>query len=898
MRGDHGRFVAPDPMDRSRFPVDPWRLIETSYSSEDLGVTETLFAVGNGYLGMRGNPEEGRDAFAHGTFLNGFHETWPIRHAEAAFGFAQTGQTIVNVPDTKVIKLYVDDEPLTLGVADLERYERTLHFRDGILRRSLIWRTPAGKRVLVESTRMVSMTERHLALVSLEVTMLTGDAPIVISSQILNRQDGRDEYTTSSRSMGLGVDPRKSSELADRVLIPMPSNGTEERLMLGYRCAHSGMTLAVAADHEFHSEDRYDTVVRHEDDLAKKVFRVHAREGHAIRVQKAIAYHSSRGVAVRELSDRCDRTLDRVAQHGQVQYWLDQRAWYDEFWASSDVQLSLSRPTSAGSPGPGPANAGTPDQHVDGHHPADHLVGDEAALQQAIRYNLLTLAQATARSDQRGVPAKGLTGSGYEGHYFWDTEVYVTPFLTYTQPHIARNTLHFRRRMLPAAQDRASEMATRGAMFPWRTINGEEASAYYAAGTAQVHIDADIAYALTKYIAATGDDDFLVRYGIDILVETSRMWLDLGFWRHNTGQSFQIHGVTGPDEYTTVVNNNLYTNVMARANLEETVTALDRIRREHASDYEQVVQRLGLEAEEIENWRDCAAGMSIPFDSGLGIHPQDDFFLDREVWDLSRTPARLRPLMLHYHPLVIYRFQVLKQADVVLALFLQGHRFTREEKLADFDYYDPITTGDSSLSAVVQSIIAAEVGYHEKALAYFHESLYVDLMNLHGNTVDGLHIASSGGIWRCLISGFGGMRDHAGVLSFDPRLPEPWESIRFPFAWRGLRLQVEVTQTELIAEVEVPAGTPESGVEQVTISVRGVEHVVRRGTQLRVPLEDQGPRLDGLPDEKPRLGGRRADGTTITAGVPTPVSLADAHITGEIPVDTEAMPRTRRAPSH
>ncbi len=322
--------------------------------------------------------------------------------------------------------------------------------------------------------------------------------------------------------------------------------------------------------------------------------------------------------------------------------------------------------------------------------------------------------------------------------------------------------------MLPAARERAREMAQSGAMFPWRTINGEEASAYYAAGSAQVHIDADIAYALVKYVAATGDEGFLVREGIDILVETARMWADLGFWRSNGEPSFHIHGVTGPDEYTTVVNNNLFTNVMARFNLEQAVTAVELIRTQHAEHYVRVSARLGLSDEEVGEWRACARGMTIPYDSGLGIHPQDDFFLDREVWDLSRTPAELRPLMLHYHPLVIYRFQVLKQADVVLALFLQGDRFTPEEKRADFEYYDPITTGDSTLSAVVQSVIAAEVGYHDVALHYFHQGLYVDLMNLHGNTVDGLHIASTGGVWSALVFGFGGMRDHGGALSLRP----------------------------------------------------------------------------------------------------------------------------------
>ena len=827
------RRITGDPLDRSRYPRDPWRLVELTHAPEDLGVTETLFAVANGYLGLRANPEEGRNAYEHGTFVNGFHETWDIRHAEAAFGFARTGQTIVNVPDAKLMKLYVDDEPLTLGTADLEHYERSLDFRDGVLRRSLIWRTPSGKRVRVDSTRMVSMTQRHLVVLTLEVTLLSGDAPLVISSQLLNRQDGTDEYHGATVPHADHLDPRKAASFEERVLLPQMHYAREDRMLLGYRCAKSLMTIAVAADHRIETPDDVETILSADEDLAKMAFRVDAREGNTVRLEKTVAYHTSRGVPVRELADRCDRTLDRAARHGVAHYLDEQQEWFARFWEAADVEI------------------------------------EDETLQQAVRFNLFSLAQASARADQQGVPSKGVTGSGYEGHYFWDSEIYVAPFLSYTQPDVARNLLHFRTRMLPAARHRAKEMAQAGALFPWRTISGEEASAYYAAGTAQVHIDADVAYALTQYVAASGDWGFLVRDGIDILVETSRMWAELGFWRSNGTPSFHIHGVTGPDEYTTVVNNNLFTNVMARYNLEQAVEAVERIRREHPVEYAQLVARLDLDDDEVAEWRACAAGMTIPFDEGLGIHPQDDFFLDREVWDLSRTPDDLRPLLLHYHPLVIYRFQVLKQADVVLALFLQGDRFTAEEKRADFEYYDPITTGDSTLSAVVQSVIAAEVGYHEVALEYFRQALYVDLKNLHGNTVDGLHIASTGGVWSALVFGFAGMRDRGGRLSFDPRLPADWPSMRFAIAWCGSRLRLELTQDQLAITVE------QAGPEEVRVTVRGEEYAVAVDSPLRVALDGQGERIDGLLGDKPILGGTRADGTRITAGVPEPIAFEE-----------------------
>ncbi len=658
-----------------------------------------------------------------------------------------------------------------------------------------MWRTPSGKRVRVDSTRMVSMTERHLAVLTLEVTMLDGDAPVVVSSQLLNRQDGEDEYHEPAHAKVSMVDPRKAGAFDGRVLLPRLHAATEDRLALGYRCAHSRMTVAVTADHRVDITDPYEVVLRAEDDLAKAVYRVEAREGHTIRIEKLVAYHTSRSLPVRELADRCERTLDRAGRHPVAHHHAEQRAWFDRFWACADVEVD------------------TGDEHTD-------------ALQQAVRYNLFSLAQASARADRQGVPAKGVTGSGYEGHYFWDTEVYVAPFLTYTQPAAARNLLHFRSQMLPAARDRAREMSQRGALFPWRTINGEEASAYYAAGTAQVHIDADVAHALAQYLAATDDVDFLVRHGLAMLVETARLYADLGFWRSNGTPSFHIHGVTGPDEYTTVVNNNLFTNVMARLNLEQAAAAVERVRAEHPEEWGRLARRLEVSDEEVAEWRACAAGMHIPFDEGLGIHPQDDFFLDREVWDLSRTPASVRPLLLHYHPLVIYRFQVLKQADVVLALYLQGDRFTAEQKRADFEYYDPITTGDSTLSAVVQSVVAAEVGYHEAALEYFHQALYVDLADLHDNTVDGLHVASAGGVWAALVGGFTGMRDHGGVLRFDPRLPEGWPSLTSRLTWRGTRVRVRLTASELELTVE-------EGTTPVPVDVRGEAHEVAPGAPVR-----------------------------------------------------------------
>ncbi|MGA8211597.1 MAG: glycosyl hydrolase family 65 protein, partial [Nocardioidaceae bacterium] len=818
---------AGDPVDRHTFPVDPWRLTQQRYDPSTLGRDETTFAVGNGYLGMRGNLEEGRDSYTHGTFVNGFHETFTIQHAEEAFGFARVGQTMVNAPDAKLIRIYVDDEPLLLSIAELESYERSLDFREGRLRRSLVWRTPAGKRVLIESTRMVSMSDRHLAVMTFDVTLLDSDAPVAISSQLLNRQDGEDEYHVPSAAMGEGKDPRKSATFARRVLVPQSigAEAASDRMIQGFRCADSGMTIAVGVDHVFETDNSFTSNAHFDPDVARLTYRVDARAGTRMRLVKYAAYHTSRGVPVQELVSRCRRTLDRVMEGGLERAVADQRSWFDGFWERSDVEVE-----------------GPPE------------------VQQAVRWNLFQLAQAAGRAEGHGVPAKGVTGSGYSGHYFWDTEIYTLPFFTYTTPHCARSALLFRYRLLPAARLRAEQMTQRGALFPWRTINGEEASAYYAAGTAQYHIDADIAYALSQYVAATGDLEFLEREAVDILVETARMWADLGFWRVNGDGVFHIHGVTGPDEYTTVVNDNLFTNVMARGNLRDAASAVRWLREYHPAGYEAMRDRLELEDGETEEWDRAADRLFVPFEEHLGIHPQDAHFLDREVWDLEATPAGNRPLLLHYHPLVIYRFQVIKQADVVLAMFLRGSQFSVEQKRANFDYYDPITTGDSTLSAVVQSIIAAEVGYHELALRYFYQATFVDLADLHANTCDGVHVASTGGVWSALVNGFGGFRDDGPTFSLDPRLPEQWDALTFRITLQGSRLRVRVEHHQVVITAETGDGAE--------ITVRGKHVQVGADEPVVLPLDGHGPRLPGSPPAWGRDGVRRADGTVITASVP------------------------------
>jgi alpha,alpha-trehalose phosphorylase len=782
------RQIVPPP--EHLYPADPWRIVESAWSQRFSARAETVFALANGYLGVRGTVDEGIPSLAPGTFVSGFHETWPIVHPEGAFGLATTGQTIVNVPDTTGIKLYVDDEPLFLPVARTSHYERVLDLRAGTLSRDLLWSTASGKHVRIRSWRLVSLEHRHLLATSYEVTVLDHAAPVVLDSLLVNRQDvapsgERDERRTR--------DPRLGRLMEHRVL------RTEDRVVEGLRLVQSWSTtssrmhLAVGVDHVLDCPSPHEVTTAPGDDQSTLTITVDAEPGVPFRLLKYAAYHSSRGTPGPELATRCARTLDRAVRTGPDGLLAAQRANLDRFWDRADVQVET----------------------------------DVAPVrtQQAVRWNLFQLAQASWRAEGSGIGAKGLTSQAYDGHYFWDTETYVLPFLTHTQPRIARNLLRFRRGMLDQARERARQLDQRGALFPWRTINGQEASASFQAGTAQYHINADIAFALRTYLRVRGDTGFVDELGAEVLVETARLWEDLGF--HGTDGRFHIHGVTGPDEYTTVVNDNTYTNLMARLNLRTAAEVVRSLAVQDPAAYRALADELGLRPEEPAAWERAAAAMHVPYDLDRGIHPQDDAFLDREVWDLEATPRDQFPLLLHHHPLVIYRFQVLKQADIVLAMFLLSREFTLEQKRRNFDYYDPLTTGDSSLSACVQSIIAAEVGRERTALEYFRYGLLMDLADVAGNVSDGVHVASAAGVWMALVFGFGGLRDFDGDVSFDPRLPAAWRSLGFSLRIGDRQLRVRLTHDEERYEVE--DGCP------LEITVRGRQHVLEPAAPLVLP---------------------------------------------------------------
>ena len=734
------------------FAVDPWAIRETALDLERLAQTESVFALGNGHLGLRGNLDEGEPFGLPGTYLAGFYEVRPLPYAEPGYGDPEDGQTVVNVTNGKIIRLTVEDEAFDVRYGELRAHERVLDLRAGVLRRSAEWVSPTGRVVRVSSTRIVSFMQRSIAAILYEVEPLEDAVQVVVQSALV----------TNETTPVTEKDPRAAAALASPLTSDLAVGG-ELRATLIHTTRASGLTVATAMDHLVDGPPDTQTAIRIYPDLARLSITATAAPGRALRLTKFIGYGWSGQRTVPALRDQVDAAVDGAAHTGWEGLLREQRAWMDAFWEDADIEID----------------------------------GDEE-LQQAVRFALFHTMQAAARGERRLIPAKGLTGPGYDGHTFWDTEAFVLPLvvLNSSRPQPVADALRWRHQTLDLARARAQSLGLRGAAFPWRTIAGQECSGYWPAGAAAFHINAAIADAVERYLLLTEDETFAREAGVELLVETARLWRSLG--HHDDASRFRIDGVTGPDEYSAIADNNVYTNLMAARNLKAAADAIER-RPELAGP-------LGVDDEEAADWRTAAGAIFVPYDESLGIHPQADGFTAHQEWDFDSTPPENYPLFLHYPYFDLYRKQVVKQADLVMALFYAGEYFTPEEKARDFAFYERLTVRDSSLSACIQAAVAAEVGHVELAYDYFAEAALLDLDDLQHNTRDGVHIASLAGACIAAIAGFGGLRDRDGKISFVPRLPQALTRLAFNLrARKTTRLRIEVepaqaTYTLLIGE--------------------------------------------------------------------------------------------------
>ncbi len=591
----------------------------------------------------------------------------------------------------------------------------------------------------MQSTRLVSLPQRSVAAIEFIVEAIDEFVRVTVQSELVANEDQPER----------SEDPRVAALLCNP-LEAVRHEATEHGAMLVHRTKSSGLMMAAAMDHDIDVPGRVEASTEAWEDLARTTIICGLRPGQRLRMVKYLAYGWSSLRSRPALRDQAAGAIAGARYTGWQGLLDGQREYLDEFWDSADVE-------------------------VDG----------DPVCQQAVRFGLFHVLQASARAERRAIPGKGLTGTGYDGHAFWDTEGFVLPVLTYTAPYAAADALRWRVSTLDLARDRAKELDLAGASFPWRTIHGEECSAYWPAGSAAWHVNADIAMAFERYRIVTGDDSLEVECGLDVLVETARLWVSLG--HHDRHGVWHLDGVTGPDEYTAVVRDNVFTNLMAAHNLQTAAEACER--------QPDAARAMGVTTEETAAWRDAADTANIPFDEDLGVHEQCAGFTTLREWNFTDNTSY--PLLLHEPYVRLYPAQVLKQADLVLAMHWRSHAFTPEQMARNLDYYERRTTRDSSLSACTQAVMCAAVGHLELAHDYAYEAALIDLRDLHNNTRDGLHMASLAGAWTALVAGFGGLRDDEGVLTLDPQLPDGIDRLCFRLRWREFRVTVDADHDEV-----------------------------------------------------------------------------------------------------
>lgn len=739
------------------YPVEEWNITEEKFSEEINYRNETTFSLSNGYIGTRGTFEEDYDfdlnTGLEGNFINGFYEEENIKYGEWNFGFPTESQSLLNLPNCKIIQLMIDDELFNMRSGKVESYKRTLHMDEGVLSRELVWTSPKGKKLKIDIRRFVSFTNKNLLEIQYKVQPLNFSGNISFLSKI----NGDVENHTRKTNPLVDYGPFGRRLMADEV--------QAENEILYYEGTTLNSKLSMACGCKHYLNTNYNVSKVKKDKYSCEImFSTNGIKDEEVIFEKYVIYTSSIDIEKEKMKKFVLDKLAIASEDGYDYAEKIQKEYMQKLWKNVDIEIE----------------------------------GD-TKLQQGIRFNLFHIMQSAARDGKTGMGAKGLSGEGYEGHYFWDTEMYVIPVFVYTNPELAKSLLDYRYNTLNEARDRAKILGhIKGALYPWRTINGKEASTYFPLGTAQYHINADIAYAFKLYVDSTGDYDYLIDKAAEVLCETARVWADVGCFAESRDNKYCICAVTGPDEYNAIVDNNFYTNLMARENIKDALWALDKIKELNEGAYNNLIDKLGIESDELELWKKIADNMYFPYDKKREIYPLDDGFMIRKPWDDSKIPEDKRHLLYeNYHPLFIFRQRMSKQADAILGMYLHSNLFTTEELKRNYDFYQEVTLHHSSLSTCIFGILASQVGYHEEAYTYFSQSARMDLDDYHNNFYAGIHAANMAGTWQGIVNGFAGLRTNKGVLEFNPTIPTNWNGYRFKVSYKGRVIDIHIRHDEI-----------------------------------------------------------------------------------------------------
>ena len=733
------------------FEIDRlWCITEEKFSIDTNKHFEGLFTQGNGYMHVRGTFEEGLPGTAQDEEYMRLPANVTLekqRHPISRWGTFIPGivgkhpllkEEIINLPYFLGMDITAAGEKLDMQSCTVREYKRWLDLRDGCLHRSFTWETKNGLRLRLVFMRLIGMADKHLCLQQLSLEALSGEGPVNIESSIDSgvRTNGYNHFkrVIPSAEEACFAAVETVTDQGNRVLMLSDMDASEE---IYWGKLLKGRRVVLAGERRM-------------------------KAGDSLTVWKATSVVTDRDKEEGELFERGQKYLEVFRTEGKKGiYERHARAWKDK-WTAGDIKID----------------------------------GDEEA-QLAVRTSIYHLIRSHCENDPRvAICAKGYAGEAYFGRYFWDTEINMLPFFLHTDPEAARNLIMFRYNTLEGARKNAREYGYRGARYAWESsITGEEQCPCWQYADHEVHITADIVYALFHYAYATGDWEFIGNYGIDILVETARYWVTRV--DRNPRGYYELLGVMGPDEYLPMTKNNAFTNRMVKFSLNKTVEYLDGMKSRDLKGYKETAGRLGLRESEIDKFREVGEKLVLPYDPRTEIIPQSEDFagfadLDfNEIWK-----DRTRPFGHFVSQEKNYRSKALKQADVLQMMLLFREDFTEEQLTKAYDYYEPMTTHDSSLSVAVHGIVASWMGRRQDADKFLRKVMDVDLSLEKRGAAEGIHIANCGGLWQMVVYGFAGLKSamwESGI-KLEPHLPEKWKRLEFRVVWKGRKYSVVVTQ--------------------------------------------------------------------------------------------------------
>ena len=730
------------------FVVDPWKIIEKGFDPTYSRVSESVFSLANETMGVRGCFDEGGSVDSlRGAYVNGVYDLEQLHRSYR--GIIDKSHFMIPCAEWLMCRITLDGETLDLGQVQFSDFTRELDMQTGTLRRSFVWTTATGKSLRLTFLRFVDMLHRERAYQRISFEPVNFSGPV--------------EFATTL-SFDVMHEGRKACFWRDARV-----EADARRILLQARTSQSGQEVFAGALVDI----PVDAIACTDAMSATISASIPLAMGQKAQVDKRVVllFDGTEGETLWQNSLAALAAAEKTTLDDAL---LSQRAYWDAWWRTSDIQIE-------------PANAA--------------LAESVAAEQQGIRFCSFQLAQTyNGGSMRHNIGAKGLTGEAYNGHAFWDTEACCLPFYLFTNPAAARNLLQFRYNTLPMALERAKMLDCTGACYPIATLNGDEACALWQHASLQLQPSTAVAYGIWHYVHLTQDEDFLWQYGAEMLLQIARFMASRVEQSGKTGK-YGYYGVMGPDEFHMMVNNNAYTNYMGKRTLAYAAEVLADMQRKQPSAYATLAEKTALAADEITRWQHIADNMYIP-QTEAGLIEQHDGYFDLPHTDINAIPVTDFPLYDHWSYDRIYRSDMIKQPDVLMFLYLYNSSFTREVKRINYEFYEPRTIHESSLSPAIHSILAAELDKMNEAVRFFGYATRLDLDNYNRNTREGLHITSIVMAWANIVYGFAGLRSDGEQLIFAPRLPERWKQLTFSVMYRGrvIRLCMEADKTTFTLE--------------------------------------------------------------------------------------------------